>query len=112
MAVSPVVHLEDVANASPRSSPSYQEVVRHASLSAGVYVIPANGHDLQSPHGEDEVYVVLRGRARFRSGGSAVAVAPGDLLFVGAHEPHRFEEVTEKLVLAVIFTPPEGSSPK
>jgi len=112
MSGSRIVKWEEVERSTKGLSAGYREVVRCASLSAGVYVIPAKAPDLQSPHNEDEVYVVLRGRARFRYGDSTAMVGPGDLLFVEAHEPHRFEDVTEEIVLAVFFAPPEGSVSK
>ena len=101
--------LADVLSSARSTKSGYQEVIRCRSLSAGLYVLPAGGHDRQAPHSEDEVYVVLRGRGRFTSKGKTVEVAPGDLLFVEAQEPHRFEEISEELVLAVVFAPPEGS---
>jgi mannose-6-phosphate isomerase-like protein (cupin superfamily) len=56
--------------------------LRVADMSAGVYRLAAGAEDGQSPHGEDELYFVIRGRARFRSGGEDVAVSAGDCLFV------------------------------
>jgi len=38
-------------------------------------------------------------------------VAPGDVLFVPAGEPHTFHEVTEDLALLVIFVPPYDDGP-
>jgi mannose-6-phosphate isomerase-like protein (cupin superfamily) len=107
-----IFKLEEVPRAAKTSAAVYREIIRRPSLSAGVYVIPPNASDSQSPHNEDEVYVVLRGRARFRCGDSTSMVEPGDLLFVKAREPHKFEEVTDELVLAVFFAPPEGSVPR
>ena len=85
------------------------EFVRVPDLSAGLYVIEAGGVDPQSPHTEDEVYVVLAGRARFTAGDETRDVAPGDTLFVPAHVPHRFHDVTEELRVIVVFGPAEGS---
>jgi quercetin dioxygenase-like cupin family protein len=85
------------------------ELVRVPDLSAGLYVLDAGVVDRQQPHTEDEVYVVLAGRSRFTSGGQTREVGPGDTLFVPAHEPHRFHEITEALHLLVVFGPAEGS---
>jgi quercetin dioxygenase-like cupin family protein len=35
-------------------------------------------------------------------------VAAGDLIFVPAHEEHRFHSITAELVLLVIFAPAES----
>ena len=86
---------------------AYLEFLRTDSLSAGLYVLPVGGVDRQSPHREDEVYVVLSGRGRFTAGAETVDVEPGDTLFVAAGVPHRFHDITEELQLAVVFAPPE-----
>jgi len=88
---------------------SYAEFLRKNDFSAGLYRLSAGGIDRQGPHTEDEIYFVVSGRARFASGNHDTAVEPGDLLFVPAHEPHRFHDITEDLELLVFFAPPEGT---
>src|SRR3954449_11903515 len=87
------------------------EHVRSDALSVGTYSIRGGGADLQDPHTEDEVYVVVSGRAYLEAGGARVPVAAGSTLYVPAGEPHRFVDVTEDLVVVVVFAPPEGSQP-
>ena len=77
-------------------------------MSAGLYVLPAGAVDGQSPHNEDEIYVVLAGGARFTAGDETRDVAPGDVIFVAAGVPHRFHDITEELRLIVVFAPPES----
>ena len=91
------------------SGEPWLELHRVPDLSTGLYVLAAGAVDRQSPHTEDEVYVVLAGRARFTAGGETRDVGPGDTLFVPAHEPHRFHDVAEELRLVVVFGPAEGS---
>lgn len=66
------------------------------------------GRDPQKPHSRDEVYVVVSGRGRFRSGGACEPFAPGDVLFVPAGVEHRFEDFTDDLAAWVVFYGPEG----
>jgi len=95
---------------SPGSAPNhYVEHLRAADLSLGTYSIPAGGLDDQSPHSEDEVYVVTAGSATLRAGGEAAVVQPGSVIYVPAGEEHRFTEVTEDLSLVVVFAPPYTS---
>ncbi len=75
------------------------------ALSVGTYCIPAGGVDDQSPHAEDEIYVVTAGRARITTPQGAAEVAPGSVIFVPAGEEHRFTDVTEDLALLVVFGP-------
>lgn len=85
------------------------EFQRSADLSSGLYALAAGQVDEQEPHTEDEVYVVVSGRARFVTPTREVDVAPGTVLFVPASEEHRFVDVTEPLELVVVFGPAEGS---
>jgi len=75
----------------------YATVLEHGSLDIEIYA--PRGRDPQKPHTRDEVYFVVQGRGEF---------APGDVLFVPAHEEHRFESFTEDLVVWVMFYGPEG----
>jgi len=88
---------------------SWLEFLRVADLSAGIYVLAAGSVDGQQPHTEDEVYVVLGGRARFTAGDDTSDVAAGDTIFVPALVPHRFHDIEEELRLIVVFAPPEQS---
>ena len=103
--------VEELVQEAARRHDRYVEFLRMSTMSAGVYVLPAGAKDRQSPHGEDEIYYVVRGRASFRRGSRQVPVAPGDVLFVPARESHRFVSVREELVLLVVFAPAEGTAP-
>ncbi|SCE66858.1 Cupin domain-containing protein [Micromonospora coriariae] len=85
------------------------EHLRVPDLSVGTYCIPTGGLDDQSPHTEDEIYVVTAGRARIVTPDGAAEVGPGSVIFVPAGEEHRFDEVTEDLALLVVFGPAYGS---
>jgi mannose-6-phosphate isomerase-like protein (cupin superfamily) len=94
----------------PGGAPNdWVEHLRVPDLSVGTYCIPADGFDNQSPHTEDEIYVVTAGRARIVTPDSAAEVGPGSVIFVPAGEEHRFDEVTEDLALLVVFGPAYGS---
>lgn len=92
---------------------AYQEFLRVPSLSCGVYHLPAGSQDMQSPHDEDEVYLVLEGRARMKTGEELQDVRPGTVLYIRATETHSFFEIEEDMTLLVFFAaqPPEASFP-
>ena len=69
--------------------------------------MPAGGADLQKPHQEDEMYYVVRGRARMRVGAEDRAVSQGSVIFVAAQVEHRFYDIAEELVVLVFFAPAE-----
>jgi mannose-6-phosphate isomerase-like protein (cupin superfamily) len=90
----------------PDGAPSFVEQLRVAALSVGTYSIPAGGVDAQSPHREDEIYVVTAGAAVMEAGGERAAVRPGAVIYVPAREPHRFVEISEDFATLVFFAPP------
>jgi len=92
-----------------RSGRAWLEFLRERSLSMGVYHLPAGQDDPQRPHTEDEVYYVVAGRARFRTGDEVRDVGPGSILFVERLAEHRFFDITEDLTALVFFAPAEGS---
>ena len=85
----------------------YLEFLRVPAMSAGVYVLPAGGVDPQRPHGQDEMYYVVRGRARMKIGSEDAEVSAGSVIFVEAEAEHRFYDVQEKLEVLVFFAPAE-----
>ena len=86
----------------------YGEFLRVAALSAGLYVLPAGATDLQRPHHEDEMYYVVRGKARFRAADEDQEISTGSVLFVAAGVEHRFHAITEELAVLVFFAPAES----
>jgi mannose-6-phosphate isomerase-like protein (cupin superfamily) len=78
-------------------------------LSVGTYSIPAGGLDDQTPHTEDEIYVVQAGRATLVTPSGTVSVEPGSVVYVPAGEPHQFTEIASDLALLVFLAPPYRS---
>ncbi len=101
--------LQDLVSRRAATGDAYLEFLRSSELSVGLYVLAAGAVDRQSPHTEDEVYVVMRGRARIGVGPEDAAVGPGSVVFVAAGVDHRFHDIEEELVVIVVFGPPEGS---
>lgn len=85
--------------------PSFYEFLRSQQLSCAMYRLPAGAKDMQAPHLEDEVYIVLEGRARMLVDGVEQEVGPGNVLFVGATTEHSFFDITEDLTLIAMFGP-------
>lgn len=94
-----------------RSGELYLEFLRRPALSAGLYALASGARDPQTPHHEDEVYVVLEGRAQLRIDDRDHPVEPGTVAFVAAEVPHRFHSVSEPLRVVVIFAPEETLDP-
>ena len=101
--------LSEVERDRAASGRLYHEFLSVPDLSAGLYVLEAGATDPQSPHTEDELYYVVEGRARVTVGDDVRDIEPGSLVFVGTAVPHKFHDITERLVLLVAFGPAEGS---
>jgi mannose-6-phosphate isomerase-like protein (cupin superfamily) len=101
--------LSEVEAAHEASGRLYHEFLSVPDFSAGLYVLDAGATDPQSPHGEDELYYVLAGRAKVRVGDDVRDIRQGSLVFVAAQVPHKFFDIEERLELLVAFGPAEGS---
>ena len=86
----------------------YREFLRVPAMSAGLYVLPAGSTDPQRPHHEDEMYYVVRGKGRFRTGDEDREISAGSVLFVAAEVEHRFHDIAEELAVLVFFAPAES----
>ena len=94
----------------PGADPNhFVEHFRSADLSVGTYSIPALGVDDQTPHSEDEIYVVYAGAATIVTPSGAERVNSGSVIFVPAGEDHRFEDISADLAMVVMFAPPYES---
>jgi mannose-6-phosphate isomerase-like protein (cupin superfamily) len=99
--------LPEIDEQRSESGKSYREFLRMPAMSVGLYVLPAGGTDRQKPHREDEIYYVVRGRARFKAGSEDREISAGSVIFVAAQVGHRFYDITEELAVLVVFAPAE-----
>lgn len=76
-------------------------LMQHGSMTLRYY--QPRSADLQTPHDQDELYVVASGRGTFFVGGQRVPFGPGDVLFVAARVEHRFEEFSDDFATWVVF---------
>ena len=102
--------LSDLLAAAARQPRVYAEILRVPALSAGVYELAAGSDDRQKPHSEDEVYVVLCGRAKATVNGQTATVNTGSLLYVPALVPHHFHDIEDDLTVLVLFAPAETTA--
>ena len=100
-------HTTDINRSRTAAGKRYEEFLRIPAMSAGFYVLAAGATDPQKPHNEDELYYVIRGRARMRIGTEEQAVESGTVIFVEARADHRFFDITEDLEVLVFFAPAE-----
>ncbi|WP_328537854.1 cupin domain-containing protein [Streptomyces sp. NBC_00344] len=87
---------------------AYLQFLRERNMSVGLYALDAGESDRQQPHGQDEVYFVVSGRASITVGTETTEVARGGVVYVPAGVPHKFHHISEDLRVLVVFSPPES----
>lgn len=87
---------------------AYLRFLHERNMSVGLYALNAGSSDGQQPHRQDEVYVVVSGRASITVGTETTTVARGSVVYVPAGTPHKFHHISEDLRVLVVFSPPES----
>ncbi|MFI9204175.1 cupin domain-containing protein [Streptomyces sp. NPDC053048] len=87
---------------------AYLQFLRERNMSVGLYALDAGDTDPQGPHAQDEVYVVMSGRASITVGTETTTVGRGSVVYVPAGAVHRFHHISEDLRVLVVFSPPES----
>jgi mannose-6-phosphate isomerase-like protein (cupin superfamily) len=97
-----ILHPEDLLAQLPGPRDErYISAFKHGAMEVELYA--PRGHDPQTPHSRDEVYVVVSGNGEFVREGTRKSINAGDLLFVAKGETHRFENFSDDLVVWVVF---------
>jgi len=81
-------------------------VLRRGTLDVALSLpVPPNQ---QTPHAQDEIYVVIRGRGVLVHDNKRGKFETGDLLFVAAGTEHHVEDFSEDLAVWRVFYGPAG----
>ena|ERR1700743_588030 len=88
----------------------FVKIMEHGSMFVEIYKPRITDH--QTPHLQDEIYVIISGSGEFINGGERAPFSAGDILFVPAGVEHRFDNFTDDFATWVIFYGPEGGEPK
>jgi mannose-6-phosphate isomerase-like protein (cupin superfamily) len=86
-------------------------LMKHGTMTLRYYAPP--GRDPQTPHEQDEIYIVASGEGTFALGRDESALerrrfGPGDAIFAPAGWVHRFEDFSGDLATGVVFWGPKG----
>jgi mannose-6-phosphate isomerase-like protein (cupin superfamily) len=87
-------------------STEFVTLFKHGSMQVEWY--QPNKIDRQTPHRQDELYVIACGSGMFYNNGERTSFGVGDVLFVPAGNEHRFENFTDDFATWVIFYGPDG----
>ena len=102
-----VIHLAEAEAAIPTAAGEHAVALfQHGMLSVKLsQPVPPNR---QTPHEQDELYVVVRGRGVLVHDGRRDSFEPGDLMFIAAGTEHHVDDFSHDLTVWVIFYGPSG----
>jgi mannose-6-phosphate isomerase-like protein (cupin superfamily) len=108
MATDWMVSLADIVAKLP-TEPGARRVhyaLRHGTMRVGVYA--PRREDTQTPHTQDELYIIVSGTGEFVKNDERRVFHPQDVVFVEAGAAHRFENFSPDFSAWVIFWGAEG----
>lgn len=83
-----------------------QDRLRHGSFRMKLHT--PTMPNVQQPHEQDELYLIVSGQGRFTKAGQTCSFGPGDAIFVEAGAEHCFEEISADTLLWILFWGPPG----
>ena len=90
--------IKDLSEEQGRGMNAYLRFFDNKTMSMGLYALPAGAKDTQSPHDQDEVYVVTQGKAVLDVEGDDHPVIEGSIVFVKAKAAHHFHSIEHDLL--------------
>lgn len=89
----------------PQGEP-FAEALQHGSMLLEVFA--PRGRDTQTPHSQDEIYIIVSGSAVLDVEGRKTQAATGDALLVAAYAEHHFHDISEDFITWVVLWGPDG----
>ena len=102
-----VIHLAQTRSGIPGPAGERSVIVLHHGTLDVALGAPARA-SVQTPHEQDEVYIIVRGRGVLFHDGQRDPFEPGDFLFVAAGIEHQFEAISDDLLIWRVFYGPKG----
>jgi mannose-6-phosphate isomerase-like protein (cupin superfamily) len=98
--------IKALQNLSDKDGETFVKVLSHGSMSVEIY--QPDNIDPQTPHTQDELYIIISGSGSFYMDGVVSPFQQGDVLFVPAFTEHRFVDFTNDFATWVVFYGPDG----
>jgi len=98
--------LEAIEQLKQQADKPFTVLMKHGTMSVE-YFAPQK-KDSQTPHQQDELYIIARGHGHLDRNGELIVCKAGDVLFVPARMEHHFENFTDDFATWVIFYGQQG----
>ncbi len=95
------ISIETAENLLQKETNRFVKVIENKTMSVE-YFAPKN-IDTQSPHQQDELYIIIEGTSDFFRDGETIQCKKGDVIFVPAKMEHRFINFSEDFATWVVF---------
>jgi mannose-6-phosphate isomerase-like protein (cupin superfamily) len=102
-----VIHLAEARRGIPGPAGERSVVVLQRGTLDVKLALPVPPNE-QTPHAQDEVYVIIRGRGVLVHDGKRDPFESGDILFVAAGTEHHYADFSDDLALWRVFYGPAG----
>jgi mannose-6-phosphate isomerase-like protein (cupin superfamily) len=99
---SAVFHLTETERRIPAPPAQHYDSVMERGTVKVLLSLPVRPNR-QTPHEQDELYIIVRGRGVLVHDGTRDAFECGDLMFVAAGTEHWFEDFSDDLAAWVVF---------
>ena len=96
-------HADSLVTQLKSADKRWNAFLKGENVLTGIYHLKSGETDMQKPHGTDEVYYIIEGKAKFTADNQESKVSKGSILFVKAEIPHKFTDIEEDLVILVFF---------
>lgn len=84
----------------------FEQVMANGTMRVEIY--KATKIDLQEPHTQDELYIIISGKSNFYNDGDTTNFKALDALFKPASKEHRFQNFTDDFATWIIFYGKQG----
>lgn len=95
------ITIEEAKEVLANTSGKFATIIQHGTKRGLIY--SPKMIDYQTPHKQDEAYIVVEGSGNFLRGDETVKFSKGDFLFVPTGMVHKFKEFIYALLIWVIF---------
>ena len=98
--------LDQASEELSKTGEKFITLLKHGSMSVELY--KPHPQDLQTPHLQDEIYVIASGTSEITRNGEIINCKQGDVIFVPANMEHGFINFSPDFSTWVIFYGKDG----
>ena len=95
------VSIEEAIKLLDKDDKRFVEVMQNGNMKVEYYAPKKT--DEQTPHKQDELYIIVSGSSDFYRDGEIIQTKKGDVIFVPAQKEHRFINFSDDFATWVIF---------